>query len=107
MGIPNCTGSEKDGGVRFCIDNTQKDAQPLPGIDETLDALNGACYFSTLDLASGYWKVELHPKDKEKTAFVTPFGFYQFRVTQCPCYISTVNGTGSSWIAVVVLFSVS
>ena len=52
----------------------------MPGIDETLDALNGACYFSTLDLASGYWKVELHPKDKEKTAFVTPFGFYQFRV---------------------------
>ena len=77
---------KKDGGVRFCIDfrklnqNTQKDAQPLPRIDETLDALDGACYFSTLDLASGYWQVELHPKDKEKTAFVTPFGFYQFRV---------------------------
>ena len=86
MGIPNCTGSEKDGGVRFCIDfrklnqNTQKDAQPLPRIDETLDALDGTCYFSTLDLASGYWQVELHPKDKEKTAFVTPFGFYQFWV---------------------------
>ena len=77
---------KKDGGIRFCIDfrklnqNTQKDAQPLPRIDETLDALDGACYFSTLDLASGYWQVELHPKDKEKTAFVTPFGFYQFRV---------------------------
>ena len=52
----------------------------MPRIDETLDALDGACYFSTLDLASGYWQVELHPKDKEKTAFVTPFGFYQFRV---------------------------
>ena len=33
-----------------------------------------------LDLASGYWQVEMHPKDKEKTAFVSPFGFYQFRV---------------------------
>jgi hypothetical protein len=53
MGIPNCTGLEKRWGIRFCIDlnqNTQKDAQPLPRIDETLDALDGACYFSTLDL---------------------------------------------------------
>ena len=63
--------------------------------------MDGACYFSTLDLASGYWKVELHPKDKENTAFVTPFGFYQFRVMpfrlcNAPCYISTVNETGSS-----------
>ena len=33
-----------------------------------------------LVLASGYWQVEMHPKDKEKTAFVSPFGFYQFRV---------------------------
>ena len=77
---------KKDGGVRFCIDfrklnqYTQKDAQPLPRIDETLDALDVACYFSTLDIASGYWQVERHPKDKEKTACVTIFGFYQFRV---------------------------
>ena len=80
---PNVLVRKKDGGVRFCIDlnqNTQKDAQPLPRIDETLDALDAACYFSTLDLVSGYWKVELHPKDKEKTAFVTLLGFYQFRV---------------------------
>eukprot|EP00731_Ephydatia_muelleri_P012980 Em0007g290a len=56
---------------------------------------------SQAHLASGYWKVELHPKDKENTAFVTPFGFYQFRVMpfrlcNAPCYISTVNETGSS-----------
>ena len=75
------------GGVTFCIidfrnlnQNTLKDAQPLPRIDETLDALDGASYFSTLDLASGYWQVEMHPKDEEKAAFVSPFGFYQFRV---------------------------
>ena len=47
MGIPNCTGSEKRWGCQICIDfrklnqNTQKDAQPLPRIDETVDALDG------------------------------------------------------------------
>ena len=57
-----------------------KDAQPLPRIDDTLDTLWQAYFFSTLDLASGYWQVQLDPKDQEKTAFVTPFGLYQFRV---------------------------
>ena len=77
---------KKDGKTRFCIDFrklndvTRKDAQPLPRIDETLYAMGGACYFSTLDLASGYWQVERDPKDKEKTAFVTPYGLYQFNV---------------------------
>ena len=77
---------KKDGSTRFCIDFrkvndlTRKDAQPLPRIDDTLDAMGEACYFSTLDLASGYWQVALDPSDKEKTAFATPFGLYQFRV---------------------------
>ena len=46
-------------------DCTRKDAQPLPRIDESLDALGGACFFSTLDLASGYWQVVMDPKSKE------------------------------------------
>ena len=77
---------KKDGSTRFCVDFrklndlTRKDAQPLPRIDDTLDALSGACWFSTLDLASGYWQVEVDPSDREKTAFVTPFGMHQFRV---------------------------
>lgn len=77
---------KKDGSTRFCVDFrrvnvcTRKDAQPLPRIDDTLDALGGACYFSTLDLASGYWQVEVDVDDREKTAFTTPFGLYQFRV---------------------------
>ncbi len=59
---------------------TRKDAHPLPRIDDTLDALSDARLFSTLDLASGYWQVEVEPTDREKTAFTTPFGLYQFRV---------------------------
>eukprot|EP00731_Ephydatia_muelleri_P019461 Em0012g286a len=83
---PIVLAKKKDGTTRFCVDFrrlndcTRKDAQPLPRIDDTLDALGGAQYFSTLDLASGYWQVEVDSRDREKTAFVTPFGLFQFRV---------------------------
>ena len=59
-------------------DITRKDSFPLPRIDCTLDALNGASWFSTLDLASGYWQVEVRPADRMKTAFVIPSGLYEF-----------------------------
>lgn len=77
---------KKDGTTRFCVDFrkvnnlTKKDAHPLPRIDDTLDALGGAQWFTTLDLASGYWQIEVAQADGEKTAFATPDGLYQFRV---------------------------
>ncbi|GBN30424.1 Retrovirus-related Pol polyprotein from transposon 297 [Araneus ventricosus] len=77
---------KKDGSTYFCVDYrklneiTIKDSYPLPRIDDTLDALNGSQWFSTLDLKSGYWQVEIQPEDKEKTAFTTGQGLWQFKV---------------------------
>ncbi len=76
---------KKDGTLRICVcykklnDCTKKDAYPIPRIDETLDALTGSTFFSTLDLASGYHQVKLHPKDKEKTAIATHLGLFTYQ----------------------------
>jgi len=56
---------------------TVKEAFPMPRIDEALDALGGAKYFSTLDLTSGFWQIEVDQNDQQKTAFVTPMGLYE------------------------------
>ena len=49
----------------------KKEVHPLPRLDETLDMLGGVKWFSTLDLTSGYWQVEMEPEHKEKTDFGT------------------------------------
>ena len=75
---------KRDGSLRFCIDlrklnaRTVKDAYSLPRIDETLDCLSGSRIFTSLDLKSGYWQVEMDDASKELTAFtVGPLGFYE------------------------------
>ena len=75
---------KKDGSLRFCIDlrklnaRTVKDAYSLPRIEDALDSLNGACIFTSLDLKSGYWQVELDEDSIPLTAFtVGPLGFYE------------------------------
>nr|VZI05385.1 unnamed protein product [Spirometra erinaceieuropaei] len=75
---------KKDGSLRLCVDYrklnavTVKDSFPLPRIDTTLEALAGAACFSTLDLQSAYWQVEMAPEDRHKTAFSMPSGLYEF-----------------------------
>lgn len=75
---------KSDGSIRLCVDyrklnlKTKKDAFPLPRIDESFDALQGAQYFSTVDLASGYHQVMVDERDRHKTAFTTPFGLFEY-----------------------------
>ena len=77
---------KKDGTQRFCIDYrrlndiTIKDAYPLPRIDESLDQLLENQWFSCLNMNSGYWQVDMDDSDREKTAFNSWKGLYEFKV---------------------------
>ncbi|UYV64628.1 K02A2.6-like, partial [Cordylochernes scorpioides] len=77
---------KKDGNKRMCIDYrrlneiTLDDRQPLPHIQDMFDRLHGSRLFSTLDVAWGYWQIEMDPQSIQKTAFVTNDGHYEFLV---------------------------
>ena len=87
---------KKDGSLHFCIDlrklnaQTIRDAYSLPRIEESLDCLNGARIFTSLDLKSGYWQVEMDEESIPYTAFtVGPLGLYEcvrmpFGLTNAP-----------------------
>lgn len=76
---------KKTGDVRMCIDyralnkQTIKDHYPIPLIDDQLDRMKGMKYFTSLDLSSGYYQVPMSSDSREKTAFITPDGHYQFK----------------------------
>ena len=76
---------KKDGGLQFCIDfrwlnsRTKKDAYPLPRMQETMESMVGARFFSTMDLKSGFWQVKMAKDSQQYTAFtVGSMGVYEF-----------------------------
>ena len=75
---------KKDGKIRLCVDyrklnsRTERDAFPLPRIDESLDALGKAKFFTSLDLMAGYLQVQMSEGDQPKTAFTTPMGLFEY-----------------------------
>ena len=78
--------AKKDGSTRLCVDYrevdkaTKKDCYPVPPIDVTLQNLQDKRWFSSLDLASGYWQVPLTEKAKEISAFTMTAGQFEFNV---------------------------
>ena len=76
---------KKDGGLRFCIDfrrlnaRTKKDSYPLPQMQETMESLVGAQFFSMMDLKSGFWQVKMSEKSRQYAAFtVGSMGIFEF-----------------------------
>jgi hypothetical protein len=96
-GSPALFLSKKDGTQRLCIDYralnavTIKNKYPLPRIDDLIDQLRQAKYFSKIDLRSGYHKMKIRPEGIHKTTFVTRYGQYEYTVvsfslTNAPAY---------------------
>lgn len=85
-GSPVLFAKKKDGSLRLCVDYralnkiTVKNRYPLPRIDELIDRVQGAKYFSKLDLTSGYHQVLINPDDRHKTAFRCRYGHFEYNV---------------------------
>ena len=86
MAQPSVIIPKPNGKVRFCLDyrrlntRTDKDSGPIPHQTELLDHREGAKFFSALDLASGYYQLEMEKDSRKCTAFPTPYGLYQWKV---------------------------
>ena len=93
---------KKDGSYRVCVDYrhlnrlTKKNAATLPRIEDCYAILKDACFFTTIDLRSGYWQLRVAEKDIPKTAFSTRFGHYEFLVM--PFGLCGAPATFQTWM---------
>jgi len=77
---------KKNSETQFCVDYrklnriTRKNCHPLPRIDDLLDSFQGSTCFTTLDLASRYWQIEVDSTDCKKIVFITNQGIYKFNI---------------------------
>jgi len=94
---PVCMVRKKDDSFRFCIDYrrvnavTIKDAFPVPDVKDALDSLRGAKYFATIDLLSGYWQLGMSDRARERSAFCTRRGLFEF--TRMPFGLANAPST--------------
>ena len=94
---------KSNGALRMCHDYrglnavTKCDSYPLPRIEDLMNSFSGAKMFTTLDMASGYHQIPVDPESIEKTAFITPFGLFEYEVlpfglsTACETYQRMVD----------------
>ena len=86
-----------DGSLRFCVDYRRlnalsvKDCYPIPRMEDCIDSLGEARYFTTLDANSGYWQITIAERDREKTAFTTHVGLYEY--TRMPFGLTNAPAT--------------
>jgi transposase InsO family protein len=110
FGAPVIFVKKKDGTLRLCVDYralnsiTVRNVYPLPLLDEMFDRLQGAKYFSKIDLRTGFYQIPIAERDVHKTAFRSRFGLYEYRVlpmglTNAPAtFMHLMNKTFADYI---------
>lgn len=101
---------KQKGEYRFLVDyrklndETVSDKHPIPRADDLFRALEGARFFSSMDMAQGYFQLPVRQQDREKTAFITDFGLFQFKKlmqgwkNSAPIFQRTINNIFSDYM---------